>query len=143
MFQELTTVLKCEVDSLGYPRAALFGFCVAVAAGNVFAAVRAAHGADAVEAEVSSDYPADEIAGTYRGMMVALPPEVWAPLGTCDVPTLARRRVGSAKRATRSRYRKATRGPKQARQRRTRFTREEHISTAKRLAAERENKRHP
>lgn len=49
LFLRLTTVLKCEVNTLGYPPAALFGFCVALAAGNVYAgvkgALRAAHGA--------------------------------------------------------------------------------------------------
>jgi hypothetical protein len=48
LFLRLTTVLKCEVNTLGYPPAALFGFCVALAAGNVYAgvkgALRAAHG---------------------------------------------------------------------------------------------------
>ena len=47
-FHELTVALNCEVNTLGYPKAALFGFCVAVAAYNVLAvlkaALRAVHG---------------------------------------------------------------------------------------------------
>ena len=39
LFLRLTTVLTCEVNTLGYPPAALFGFVVALAAGNVSAAV--------------------------------------------------------------------------------------------------------
>lgn len=35
MFQDLTTILQCEVNTLGYPRAALFGFCTALASCNV------------------------------------------------------------------------------------------------------------
>ena len=50
-FQHLTVDLACEVDTLGYPKAALFGFCVALVAYNVVAvvkgALRAAHGAAA------------------------------------------------------------------------------------------------
>ena len=38
----MTTVLKCEVNTLGYPPAALFGFCVALAAANVYADVKGA-----------------------------------------------------------------------------------------------------
>ncbi|MDY3555438.1 transposase [Gemmata sp. JC717] len=56
-FHELTVALKCEVNTLGYPKAALFGFCVAVAAYNVLAVVRAAmrvtHGEQKVRDEVS------------------------------------------------------------------------------------------
>jgi len=147
LFQDLTTILKCEVNTLGYPKAALFGFCVALAAGNVFAALRAAlraaHGAAKVEEEVSNYYLADEIAGTYRGMMVALPPEKWKPFGTCDVPTFAKWLVQLASQTNLSRFRKSPRGPKKPRQRRTRFTREKHISTAKMLAAEKAKQRHP
>ena len=32
MFQELTETLTCEVRALGYPKAALFGFCLALLA---------------------------------------------------------------------------------------------------------------
>ncbi|NJN05715.1 MAG: transposase [Rhodobacteraceae bacterium] len=135
LFQDLTTILKCEVNTLGYPKAALFGFCVALAASNVFATMRAAlravHGTEKVEAEVSNYYLADELAGTYRGMMVALPAEDWKPLGRCDVPTFADWLLELARKARLSRFRKSPRGPKKPRQRRTRFTREKHISTAK------------
>ncbi len=57
MFQELTQHLGCEVNTLGYPKAALFGFCVALVAYNVLAVVKAAlrsvHGEEKVEKEVS------------------------------------------------------------------------------------------
>jgi IS4 transposase len=70
-FQELTVALKCEVNTLAYPKAALFGFCVALLAFNVLsvvkAALRAAHGAAKIEAILSTYYLAEEIAGTYRG----------------------------------------------------------------------------
>src|SRR5207302_3430938 len=36
-FQTLTDLLHCEVPSLGYPRAALFAFSMAVVAGNALA----------------------------------------------------------------------------------------------------------
>lgn len=147
LFQDLTTILKCEVNALGYPKAALFGFCVAVAASNVFAALRAAlraaHGADKVEAEVSNYYLVDEVAGNYRGMMIAIPAEKWKALRACEVPTLAQWLVELASRTNLKRFRKSPRGPKKPRQRRTRFTREKHISTAKLLAAEKAKKGHP
>src|SRR5207248_7968086 len=81
-FQELTVTLHCEVNTLCYPRAALFAFCVAVAAYNVQSALkgvmRALHGTEKVEMDLSRYFVADEIGQVYRGMMVALPPEEWA-----------------------------------------------------------------
>ena len=54
VFQTLTEALVCEINTLAYPKAALFGFCVALVADNVLATVRAAlrseHGRETVEA---------------------------------------------------------------------------------------------
>lgn len=144
LFQDLTTILKCEVNTLGYPKAALFGFCVALATSNVFAtlraALRAAFGTEKVEAEVSNYYLADEISGTYRGMMVALPPETWSEFAILDVPTFAQWLIDMVRHVNLRRFRKSPRGPKKPRPRRTRFTKEKHISTAKLLAAEKAKK---
>lgn len=147
VFQELTTTLKCEVNTLGYPKAALFGFCVALAASNVFATVRAAlragHGTKVVEDEVSNYYLAEEIAGMFRGLMIAVPAEEWQELRTWDVPTLASWLVALVKKVKLSRYRKSPRKPKKPRPRRTRFAKKKHISTAKLLAAEKSKTGYP
>ena len=62
---------------MGYPKAALFGFCLALVAYNVLAVVLAAlrgvHGEETVEEEVSLYYIANEISTTYHGMMIAIP----------------------------------------------------------------------
>src|SRR5260370_15338339 len=56
MFQELALTLASEIDTLCYPRAALFGLCVGLGAYNILSAVKAAlaqvHGAGNVEEEV-------------------------------------------------------------------------------------------
>ena len=56
-FQQLTDDLRCEIDTLGYPKAALLGFCVACVAFNavsvVKAAIRVALGKTYVEEELS------------------------------------------------------------------------------------------
>ena len=105
--------------------------------------MRSAHGVEAVEENVSTYYLADELAGMYRGMMVALPREEWEPVRDWDVPSLARWLKELAKKVRLSRFQKHPRGPKKPRQRRTRFARNKHISTAKLLAAEESKKRHP
>ena len=102
-FQELTVELACEVETLGYPKAALFAFCVATVCFNAFhvikAAIRVQHPdpswakakiSSAVVAvqratavppslthEISTYYLADEVAGNWRGMMVVLPEPFW------------------------------------------------------------------
>ena len=80
-FQALTDLLHCEVPSLGYPRAALFAFCMSAVAGNALAVLkgnlRAAHGEE-MAGEVSNFELVDQAAEVYPGMMIAVPPEHWA-----------------------------------------------------------------
>jgi hypothetical protein len=135
LFLRLTTVLKCEVNTLGYPPAALFGFCVAMAAGNVYAAVkaavRAAHGAAADG--VSDYYVGLEVAGACPGLWIAVPEETWAAMGGWSVGPMADWLVSLARRAKLGRYRKATRGPKKPRPPRTRFADAKHVATSRLL----------
>lgn len=144
VFQTLTTVLQCEVNTLGYPKAALFAFGVALTAYNVYAtvkaALRAAHGVETVEQGVSDFFLADEIAGTYRGMMIAIPAEHWQPLAEADTPTLAQLLIAWARKTSLTRYKKSPRGPKKPKPRRTRFPTAKHIATSRLLAQEKHPK---
>jgi hypothetical protein len=144
VFQTLTCVLRCEVNTLGYPKAALFAFCVALVTFNLYAtvkgALRAVHGAEKVEQEVSDYYLADEIAGTYRGMMIAVPEHHWVPFAQADTQTLAALLQNLATRANLGRYKKSPRGPKKPKPRRTRFAQAKHIATARLLAEEKNGK---
>jgi hypothetical protein len=92
-FHELTVALNCELNTLGYPKAALFGFCTAVVAYNVLAvlkaAMRAVHGEEKVEKEVSGYYMALEWAMVYAGMMIALPAQKWEVFGHMSAADLA------------------------------------------------------
>jgi IS4 transposase len=82
LFNVLTTTLLCEQKGLGYPKAALFGFCVTLLAYNVLASVKAAlrgvHGSAKVEEEVSLPKVAEHVGRNYEGMMVGLPAVEWA-----------------------------------------------------------------
>lgn len=139
LFLRLTTVLKCEVNTLGYPPAALFGFCVALAAGNLYAgvkgALRAAHGA-AVADEVSDYHLALEVSGACPGLWIAIPAEAWVEIGGWSVGRMADWLKGLARGANLGRYRKAVRGPKKPSPPRTRFPEAKHISTARLLKGE-------
>jgi hypothetical protein len=80
-FQDLSVILQCEPNTLGYPPAAVVAFCLAVMAYNGWrvtrAALGAAHGAEKIEREVSSDYLARELAKVFTGMAIAVPTEEW------------------------------------------------------------------
>lgn len=138
LFQNLTTLLKCEVNTLAYPKAALFGFCVALAASNVLAtvkaALRAAHPKVAVDAEVSDFYLADELAGTYRGLLIALPESEWKFLTELTENEFVLWLREMAKGVRLERLRKHPRGPKKPRPKRTRFARHPHVATSRLLA---------
>ena len=84
MFQVITDTFNCELNTLGYPKAALFVFCVAIVAFNILSTVKAAlksvHGVGKVEAVLSDYYLVEEVQATYRGMTIALPAPLWLPI---------------------------------------------------------------
>lgn len=141
LFQDLTTILQCEVNSLAYPKAALFGFCVALASSNVYATIKAAlrgeHGADKVERDVSDHYLGVEISGKYEGMMIAIPERQWRPLADYSTEEMADFLLRMARNAHLPRFQKHPRGPKKPKPRRTRFAKAKHVATARLLAHER------
>jgi hypothetical protein len=137
-FGELATCLDGEVNTLGYPKAALFAFCVALVSYNVLsvvkAALRSAHGDEAVE-EVSGYYLSDEIAGTHRGMMIAIPADEWVVFAGLTASALGELLKGLAARVRLSTLRKHRRGPKRPQPKRASGAKISHVSTAKLLAA--------
>jgi IS4 transposase len=79
-FQEVAENLEGEIQTLGYPKAALFGFCMALVTYNLFSVVRAAvhavHGEGAAD-NLSTYYVSNEIAATHIGMSVILEGDFW------------------------------------------------------------------
>jgi IS4 transposase len=136
-FGELATCLNGEVNTLGYPKAALFAFCVALVSYNVLSVVKAAlrsvHGVEAVE-EVSGYYLADEIAGTHRGMMIAIPEDEWVVFAGLTASALGELLKGLAARVRLSTLRKHRRGPKRPQPKRASGAKISQVSTAKLLA---------
>jgi IS4 transposase len=117
-FQRLTDWLHCEVPTLGYPRAALFAFSMSLVAANalavLIAAIRAIHGHEAAK-NLSYCALADEVGGTYRGMMLALPPRRWNFIHGYTVPQVARLLRNTAHHANLKLLTKTRRGPKKPR----------------------------
>jgi IS4 transposase len=136
-FAELEATLRGEVETLGYPKAALFAFFVALVAYNLLSVVKAAlrsvHGAKVVTEEVSGYYLADEVAGTYRGMMIAIPEDEWAVFQDLSPVELGQVLQDLARRVRLSEYRKQPRGPKKPQPKRRIEGQQNHVSTAKLL----------
>lgn len=134
-FQQVTTSLRCELDSLGYPPAALFSFCMAVACFNLFALILAAlgsvHGQETVQEQVSLYYLTDELSGTYRGMMIAIPPSQWTCFQDLTATQLADQLNEWAQQVDLSSYRKHKRGPKK--QNKRPYAGNKHVSTSRLL----------
>src|SRR3954452_7356273 len=139
-FGELATCLNGEIDTLGHPKAALFAFCVALVAYNVMSVVKAAlrsiHGEEAVEG-LSFYYLADEVSGTHRGMMIAIPEDEWAVFHGLPAAAFGRLLLELAAGVRLSAYRKQVRGPKRPQPKRESGAKIKHVSTAKLLGRRR------
>lgn len=135
-FQELAEALQSEIAPLCYPRAALFAFCVGLLAYNVLSVVKGAlrgvHGAAAAE-EISTYYLADEIAGTRRGMMIAIEEEHWRVFRgmTRDEFVAVLRSLAWEVRL--AAFRRHRRGPRKAPVKRKYSPKHPHVATAKLL----------
>lgn len=91
-FQNLTTNLRCEINTLGYPDAALFGFCIATVMYNVLSVVQSALLAAASkkpERNLSMYAITNEISEIWHGMLLAVPSEVWQRYATLSSKQLA------------------------------------------------------
>ena len=139
MFQELTETLTCEIKTLGYPKAALFAFCLALVAYNgisvIKASLRSAHGTETVEDNVSGYYLSLEISKTYTGMMIAIPAEHWSVFRDMSVAQLVKTLRELARKVDLTKYQKNPRGPKLPSPERI-YTggKTNHVSTARILA---------
>jgi IS4 transposase len=117
MFQWLESVLHSEVRTLGYPRAALFAFSVAVLAFNVLSTIRTAierqHGIDRQgSGALSFFYVANEIRSSHKGMMIAVLTEAWRSFDDLSSKELSRVFLDVAARVAPKTLRKHPRGSK-------------------------------
>jgi len=137
-FYEVTQTLECEPNTLGYPQAALFAFCLAMVAANgvalIRASLRAAHDPEAV-ANMSTHYMAKEIRQIVAGMLIVLPADEWKQFGTMRPAALAKALREVARHVNPARYKKAKRGPKKPPPPKGTFQNGAHVSTYKLINA--------
>ena len=137
-FQHLAQHLNSEINTLGYPRAALFGFCVALVVYIILCVIKSAlasvHGSEVIEKQVSGYYVADEISATYRGMMIAIDYDRWVVFQQMTPIKVVNVLKALAANVKLSAFRKHPRGPKKPQPKRISCKNTPHVSTAKIIA---------
>jgi hypothetical protein len=134
-FQQLTESLRCEMSTLGYPKAALFAFALAAVAYNLLVVVQAAlhsgRGRRPVDEELSYYHLATDVR-THAEALPLVPDTAWERFARVSVSEFAGWLHDQARNLPWDRYRKNPRGPtKPVTVRRTR--RGAHRSTARLL----------
>jgi len=134
-FQHLAASCHSEINTLGYPKAALCGFCLALVAYNmvavVMAALRSVHGAETIDQDLSLYDVANDIAQTYHGMMIAIPEDEWRVFSRMRPAAMVATLRALAQQVRLKASRKSSRGPKKPRPKRAGTTKASHVSTAK------------
>ena len=146
-FADLDRWLNAEIAPLGYPRAALLGFCVGLmayhAVSTLLGALRATHGEEVVATQVSGYYIAEygrEAVGVIDDLVEV---EEWKSWRKMPLPEAAAFLKATAARIDLRKLLKHPRGPKKPVPPRTRFKGEPHMSTWKMLNGHEERDRAP
>lgn len=138
LFLTVTMNFPGEIQSLGYPNAALFSHAFAMVAYNILATVRAVlgsvHGVGKIQAGLSDFYLVDEIQGTYRGMMIAIAPPEWSVFQFFSREQLVLVLQDLAARVRLASFLKQPRTPKKKKPPLIVDSRHRHVSTARLLS---------
>jgi IS4 transposase len=140
LFLTVTQNFEGEIETLAYPKAALFSFSLALVTYNILATLKAAlasvHGVETIKATVSDFYLVDELQGTYRGMMIAIPAQHWQSFRTLSLAELAVLLKQLAAQVDLKRFLKQPRKSKSKTPARARDPKHPHVSTARLLSPE-------
>jgi IS4 transposase len=138
-FQEIEQALRSEINTLGYPGAALLGFSIAAIMYNVISvtkwAIEREHSEQVTRDQLSGYYLAAIVSEDYGGMMIALPEEDWTQrYATLTPQAFASHLRACAKYIRPDSIRKNVRGPKKPRPKRSSGKIDHHVSTAQLIA---------
>jgi len=136
--QHLKGDLRCEIDTLGYPKAALFGMCVALMAYNIVSlvkgALRATWGREFVEEELSMYYLTLNVSKVTAGMLIAIPEKDWTVFRTMTTAEFAATLLELASHLQIHKYQKRKRGPKKKQPKKIIDKKHTHYSTSRLIA---------
>jgi len=135
-FQHLEKNMNSEINSLGYPKAALFGFCIAIVASNLFEVIygtlRGLYGHEEIDDNFSSYYATSEMASVHDGMILIVPEEDWAEVVEMNDDEFISFLQKCSENVKLKKYQKAKWGPKKPKPKRINKG-EPHVSTYKLL----------
>lgn len=143
-FLEMTECLSCEIETLAYPKAAIFAFCLAAMLYNAVSlmksSIAAVHGEEALE-EMSWYYAYTETHAVWSGLEIALPFEFWSK----RIDGMSDRELGGylkslSGKINMTKFRKSRRGPKK-KVTKTYDPKVKHVSTFKVLQERRNDKK--
>jgi len=139
LFLSVTQNFNGEIKTLAYPQAALFSFTLALITYNILATLKAAlasvHGVGKIEAALSDFYVVNELQGTYRGMMIAIPPHLWQGFADMPVTELVSFLQNLAAKVHLKRFLKAPRQKKKKKKQPPKYDpKHPHVSTARLLS---------
>lgn len=138
LFQVVSDTLECEIKTLGYPKAALFSFCMALVAYNILSVIKAAlgsvHGQQKIDAGISNYYLVEEIQTTYTGMAIAIPDVEWKFINNLSLPAFAQLLKQCAAQVDLKRFASSPKAQKKPQPKRKREPNRPHVSTARLLA---------
>ena len=136
--QHLKGDLRCEIDTLGYPKAALFGMCVALMAYNMVSlvkgALRAIWGREFVEEKLSMYYLTLNVSKVTAGMLIAIPEKDWTIFRTMSTAEFAATLLELAHHLPTHKYQKRKRSPKKKQPKKIVDKKHLHHSTARLIA---------
>lgn len=138
-FQEIEQALRSEINTLGYPGAALLGFAIAVLTYNALSvakwAIEREHHESIQREQLSGYYLASAVSADYGGMMIALPEEEWTDrFGALTSKQFAAHLQACARHVRPDTFRKNVRGPKRPRPKRSSGAINHHVSTTRLIA---------
>lgn len=143
-FQRLERDFQSEIDTLAYPKAAIFAFCIALVAFNllaaVYAALRKTHGEQLIQKQFSAYYFALELDLVRTGMTIAIPEAAWLTCATMSAAQFTALLLDLAARVNLRLFRKNPVRPKKPRTKRILDPKVTHVSTARILAARKPKK---
>lgn len=130
---QLVRYLDSEQTRLGNPPATLFAFCLSLVAFNLMTlvqgALRAAHGAQQTDDRVSNYHLAHQVRFAWAGTELVDDAQWEKKFADLTPAQLARQLKDLAKTVNLQQLRKAIRGPKKPRTRRTRYKHTPHVAT--------------
>jgi hypothetical protein len=141
-FGQLAESLNCEIQTLGYPKAALFSFSMGLMMFNLLSVIKTAiavgHGKPKLAEEVSTYFVALEISETWSGFRIAITDDEYRKIeGQRTAAQLASRLKSLGKSVNLKQVLKSKRGPKKPPPKRKSGNRGNHVATARILAESR------